>query len=183
MTSRPQSALELDGIAFPREACCRNEWTIVIHSPLSGEFDNRRGPVFKFLTISCWTLIPLVTALPKSTVAFAQDAGPAAQPAVQLLVRNESTIDILLNQEVVVVDQDAPGQQARRVRDDGNAEVWSRPLSDGARAVVLLHRGIAPTTEDLKLLIIKSGNNNDMWQSLLIFPNLQLLHWNFELCK
>jgi alpha-galactosidase len=47
---------------------------------------------------------------------------------------------ILTNAEVIAVDQDPLGVQARRVVKDGDAEVWSRPLADGGRAVVLLNR-------------------------------------------
>lgn len=50
----------------------------------------------------------------------------------------------LLNREVIAVDQDRLGRQGRRVRDDGDTEVWSRELADGARAVVLLNRGTKP---------------------------------------
>lgn len=57
-----------------------------------------------------------------------------------------ATRDILLNREVIAVDQDALGQQGRRVRDDGDQEVWARPLADGGRAVLLFNRGKAPAT-------------------------------------
>jgi len=51
------------------------------------------------------------------------------------------TRDILINKEVIAVDQDPLGRQGSRVRDDGDLEVWARPLADGGRAVVLLNRG------------------------------------------
>lgn len=51
--------------------------------------------------------------------------------------------EILLNPEVIAVDQDPLGRQARRVRDDGDLEVWARELVDGSRAVALLNRGTA----------------------------------------
>jgi alpha-galactosidase len=52
---------------------------------------------------------------------------------------------ILLNTEVIAVDQDRLGRQGRRIRDDGDQEVWARDLADGSRAVLLLNRGEAPT--------------------------------------
>jgi alpha-galactosidase len=52
--------------------------------------------------------------------------------------------DILLNKEVIAIDQDRLGVQGHRVRDDGDLEVWSKPLADGGRAVVLFNRGIQP---------------------------------------
>ena len=48
---------------------------------------------------------------------------------------------ILTNQEVIKIDRDALGIQGRKVRDDGELEVWAKPLVDGTRAVVLLNRG------------------------------------------
>ena len=56
----------------------------------------------------------------------------------------ETRAAILLNKEVIAIDQDPLGQQGRRVRDDGDLEVWSRPLADGGRAVILFNRGTAP---------------------------------------
>jgi alpha-galactosidase len=49
--------------------------------------------------------------------------------------------DILTNKEVIAVDQDPAGLQGRRVRKDGELEVWSKQLADGGRAVALLNRG------------------------------------------
>lgn len=48
--------------------------------------------------------------------------------------------EILTNTEVIAVDQDTLGIQGRKVRDDGDFEVWSKPLKDGSRAVVLFNR-------------------------------------------
>jgi len=47
---------------------------------------------------------------------------------------------ILTNKEVIAVDQDPRGRQGRKVRDDGDFEVWSKELVDGSRAVVLFNR-------------------------------------------
>ncbi|HZY71547.1 MAG TPA: alpha-galactosidase [Edaphobacter sp.] len=51
------------------------------------------------------------------------------------------TKEILLNKEVIAIDQDALGQQGRRVKKTGDLEVWSKQLADGGRAVALLNRG------------------------------------------
>ena len=51
--------------------------------------------------------------------------------------------EILTNKEVIAIDQDPLGEQGKRVRDDGDWEVWSKPLGDGSRAVALLNRGTA----------------------------------------
>ncbi|TPG43462.1 glycoside hydrolase family 27 protein [Sphingomonas koreensis] len=57
---------------------------------------------------------------------------------------------ILLNKAVIAVDQDALGEQGRRIEDSGDQEVWMKPLSGGARAVLFLNRGAAPATIGVK---------------------------------
>lgn len=62
-------------------------------------------------------------------------------------LRNMSpaTQSLLTNPEVISVDQDPAGIQGTRVRDDGDIEVWVRPLAErGNRAVALLNRGETP---------------------------------------
>ena len=49
--------------------------------------------------------------------------------------------EILTNREVIAVDQDSLGMQGRRVKRDGDREVWAKQLADGGRAVVLFNRG------------------------------------------
>jgi alpha-galactosidase len=49
--------------------------------------------------------------------------------------------EILTNAEVIAVNQDKLGQQGRRIWKDGDLEVWSKPLADGSRAVILFNRG------------------------------------------
>jgi alpha-galactosidase len=55
------------------------------------------------------------------------------------------TKEILMNKEVIAIDQDALGQQARRVRKVGDLELWSKQLADGGRAVALVNRGDSAT--------------------------------------
>jgi alpha-galactosidase len=50
------------------------------------------------------------------------------------------TIDVLSNDEVLAVNQDALGKTASRRWQDGRLEVWSRPLWDGTIAVGLFNR-------------------------------------------
>lgn len=49
--------------------------------------------------------------------------------------------EILTNQEVIAIDQDALGREGSRVWKDGDREIWSKQLRDGSRAVLLLNRG------------------------------------------
>ncbi|MDF1573500.1 MAG: glycoside hydrolase family 27 protein, partial [Bacteroidales bacterium] len=57
-------------------------------------------------------------------------------------IRNMSdeVLGIITNPEVIAVNQDPLGRQGKKVRDDGDLEVWSRELYDGSRAVVLFNR-------------------------------------------
>lgn len=52
----------------------------------------------------------------------------------------EYTRSILLNPEIIAINQDILGKQARKIRDDGDLEVLAKPLSDGSWAVGLLNR-------------------------------------------
>ena len=52
---------------------------------------------------------------------------------------------ILTNKEVIGVNQDALGMQGRRIRKDGDKEVWMKQLKDGSRAVILFNRGTTET--------------------------------------
>jgi alpha-galactosidase len=63
-----------------------------------------------------------------------------------LRTMSDATREILTNREVIAVDQDPAGIQGTRVRDEGDLEVWSKPLGrDGIRkAAVLLNRGPQP---------------------------------------
>ena len=51
------------------------------------------------------------------------------------------SIDALSNDEVIDVDQDPLGEQGKRILQNGNLEVWARPLWDGTTAVALFNRG------------------------------------------
>ena len=59
---------------------------------------------------------------------------------------DETTRSILLNREVIAVDQDPLGVQGHRVWKDGDREVWVKPLTGGAKALLLFNRGNRPTT-------------------------------------
>ncbi len=77
--------------------------------------------------------------------------------------------EILLNKEVIAVDQDALGIQGRRVKKDGDFEVWSKELNDGSRAVVLLNRGaaekqITAAWTDIGYPAALEASVRDLWQ-------------------
>jgi alpha-galactosidase len=76
--------------------------------------------------------------------------------------------EILTNREVIAVDQDALGLQGRRVKRDGDREVWSKQLADGGRAVVLFNRGpqaaeVSVNWTDLGYPQSLSAQVRDLW--------------------
>jgi alpha-galactosidase len=58
-----------------------------------------------------------------------------------LRTMSKETLELLTNPEVIAIDQDALGKQARRVSQDGKLEVWARPLAGGRVAAGLFNRG------------------------------------------
>ena len=80
---------------------------------------------------------------------------------------SQETLDILTNKEVIAVDQDAKGQQGRRLSQEGPLEVWAKPLADGSVAVGLFNRGesVNPIMVNFKDLgIRKQVQVRDLWQ-------------------
>jgi alpha-galactosidase len=73
----------------------------------------------------------------------------AAAPLIagnDLRTMDAATREILLNREVIAVDQDRSGQQGRRVTQQGEVDVWVRPLAGAAAALALVNRSAAPLT-------------------------------------
>jgi alpha-galactosidase len=78
------------------------------------------------------------------------------------------TKEILLNKEVITVDQDPLGIQGRKVADAGPTQVWMKPLSGAARAVILFNRGsavspISVTWEQIGLAPGAEAQVRDLW--------------------
>ncbi len=77
------------------------------------------------------------------------------------------SIDALSNDEVIEIDQDPLGQQGKRVAQNGNLEVWARPLWDGTTAVALFNRSrkVANVTTKWSDLGLKGTQNvRDLWR-------------------
>jgi alpha-galactosidase len=77
----------------------------------------------------------------------------------------EETRNILLNQDVIAIDQDALGKQGDRITAEGPKEVWTKPLKDGI-AIALFNRGedALPMTLRLKDVGLKAGvKAKDVW--------------------
>jgi alpha-galactosidase len=78
--------------------------------------------------------------------------------------------DILTNKEVIAVNQDPMGRQGRRVKKDGDLEVWAKQMQDGSRSVVLLNRDssekeIAVSWEDIGYPAHLSASVRDLWRA------------------
>jgi len=85
-----------------------------------------------------------------------------------LSAMDADTVRILTNADVIAVDQDPLGQQARRIWKDGDLEVWARSLKGGGQAVVLFNRGMAPaeisvTWDQLNLPVSMKMTAKDLW--------------------
>jgi alpha-galactosidase len=80
-----------------------------------------------------------------------------------------ATIALLENRGVVAIDQDPVGKQGRRIRKDGEAEIWAKPLQDGGLALALFNRSeaardvtINPDDTGLKTI----GSLTDVWAAV-----------------
>ncbi|HUD84050.1 MAG TPA: hypothetical protein VMQ67_11130, partial [Candidatus Saccharimonadales bacterium] len=77
------------------------------------------------------------------------------------------TFNLLSNDEVLEVSQDALGKQAARIVKNGETEVWARKMADGSMAIGLFNRAEMPVEvtakwEDLGL----TGRHRvrDLWR-------------------
>jgi len=85
-----------------------------------------------------------------------------------LRTMDDTTRAILTDPEVLAVNQDWGGEQGSKRRDDGDTEVWAKPMSDGGAAVVLFNRGdttrtITATPAELGLPSAKGYAVTDVW--------------------
>lgn len=87
------------------------------------------------------------------------------------------TFEILGNKEVIAVNQDKLGVQGKKVKKEGDLEVWAGPLSGNRVAVVLWNRGSSKATvtanwSDIGLKLNHSTvvNARDLWQRKTILP-------------
>ncbi len=84
------------------------------------------------------------------------------------------TRSILLNREVIALDQDATAQ-GDRVYTQGPLEVWSKPLTDGSKAIAVFNRWTMPLVLDVplsRLGLPESVQARDLWSH----TDLQPLH-------
>ncbi|PPD78199.1 hypothetical protein GOBAR_DD24890 [Gossypium barbadense] len=86
-------------------------------------------------------------------------------------IRNmtQETIEIISNKEVIAVNQDSYGIQARKARMHGDEEIWVAPLSSYRTAVVILNRGsvrysVTAFWEDMGLDPNTVVEARDLWE-------------------
>ncbi|MHC1768206.1 MAG: NPCBM/NEW2 domain-containing protein [Verrucomicrobiia bacterium] len=80
---------------------------------------------------------------------------------------DEFTLNLLCNDEVIAVDQDPLGLPGKRIRKDGDMEVWAKDMEDGSKAVGLFNRGefeadVQVRWSDLKIQSRQSVR--DLWR-------------------
>jgi alpha-galactosidase len=91
----------------------------------------------------------------------------------------EETKSILLNKEIIALDQDSLGRQARCWRDNGDYQIWTKILSNNEKAVCLLNRSDEKKTvlvdfallaqirsdkkDNGKQLVLENFNVRDLW--------------------
>ncbi|AHG92067.1 Glycosyl hydrolase family 98 putative carbohydrate binding module [Gemmatirosa kalamazoonensis] len=85
--------------------------------------DSRLTPNEQYVHITLWTLLA-------SPLLLGND----------LTQMDDFELNLVTNDEVLAVHQDALGKAADRVARDGELEVWARPLADGSLAVGLFNR-------------------------------------------
>jgi len=88
---------------------------------------------------------------------------------------DETTRSILLNKDVIAVDQDPLGIQGHRVSKEGDREIWVKPLSGDAKAVVLFNRGSQPArirATAAQLGAPRGARVRDLW------AHTELRRWN-----
>jgi alpha-galactosidase len=81
-----------------------------------------------------------------STIEYQTHMGIWSMAAAPLLAGNDirnmsqETLRLLTNREVIAVDQDPLGTAGHRIRSGNGEDVWTRPLQNGDRAILLVNR-------------------------------------------
>ena len=114
--------------------------------------DSRLTPDEQYTHISLWTLLA-------SNMLIGCD----------IAQMDEFTVALLCNNEVNAVNQDILGKQAQRVVEDGDIQIWSRPLSDGTHAVGIFNVGGTDTKVNLSKYFAQMGISRlqsvrDLWR-------------------
>ena len=83
---------------------------------------------------------------------------------------------VLTNREVLAIDQDSLGKQARRIFAEGPVEIWARPLADGGVALAVFNFGEDESMmRGIKLHLAQAGaadgwKARDLWSGKDLGP-------------
>ncbi|KAL9315175.1 hypothetical protein ACSQ67_016176 [Phaseolus vulgaris] len=95
-------------------------------------------------------------------------------------VRNmtKETVEIVTNKEVIAVNQDSLGVQGKKVRMEGDIEIWAGPLSMYRVAVILLNRGpwnisITANWDDIGIPSKSVVQARDLWEHKTLVERFQ----------
>ncbi|RWR90368.1 alpha-galactosidase 1 [Cinnamomum micranthum f. kanehirae] len=103
----------------------------------------------------------------------------------------KDTMEILANKEVIQVNQDPLGVQAKKVRYEGDLEIWAGPLSGYRTVIVLVNRGptrlpITALWEDIELPVDTVVKARDLWKHKTLsksFKNQLTAETDSHACK
>jgi len=70
----------------------------------------------------------------------------------------QETLDILTNVEMIAINQDPLGKQAFCMRDNGEYEIWIKPLEGDGKAACLLNRGDGALTVEVNVPALLKAN-------------------------
>jgi alpha-galactosidase len=68
------------------------------------------------------------------------------------------TLGLITNDEVIAVNQDVLGKQARLIQKGDDYQVWAKDMADGSKAVGLFFTGTAEATEINPVKMINWGD-------------------------
>ena len=87
---------------------------------------------------------------------------------------SQETKDILMNRDVIAIDQDPLGHQARRLWVEGPMEIWVKDLSGGKRALAFFNRGESALDFDPHLTVLapmRGMRFKDLWTKNAVVLN------------
>lgn len=84
-----------------------------------------------------------------------------------LRTMSKETREILTNKEVIAINQDPLGKQGYKIQDEGDFEIWMKPLVHDDKAICLLNRGAEAKDVEINWESLDLDNDykiRDLWQ-------------------
>jgi hypothetical protein len=112
--------------------------------------DTRLSPDEQYTHISLWSLLsaPLLIGCDMSQL-------------------DDFTINLLTNDEVLAIDQDALGKGAEKAYDKDQIQVWIKPLKDGSKAMGIFNLAAKTTNTTINFTELGLGSQlklRDLWR-------------------